>query len=633
MPTKLKAGKYKIPVDITKEGERLVFNFPYNKTLMNEIKMMQGRKYHGFDEENPRKVWSIPICERNLFQLAYLSGKNPYSRYDNEVPLVKDFTRPVYKHQIDMVSFGLHRRQCIFACEMGTGKTLAAIEIMERSQRRAWLWVGPKATIPAIQYEFKKWKAEVTPEFMTYDRLRILNQQGALGVYEGVIFDESTKVKTPTALRSKAAYYLTESMRLADRECFIILMSGAPAPRAPTDWWHQCEVACPGFLIEGDIHKFKNRLAIIVEKESIQGGTYPELVAWLDDERKCKICGKYPDEHDITIDLVDSQHGYQRSTNEVYKLSQRLEGLVLIKRKKDCLDLPELQFREVVVKAEPETLRAMSLIKKTAARAIEALILLREISDGFQYSQEPDGQKDCHVCNGGGQIMGWVSSEGTYNPDLEDHAEFNPEEYTQQEIECPNCKGTGMETKYKRVVEEVPCPKDQVVIDELDAHEDIGRLVIYAGFQGSVDRCVKLCLRYKWNVIRVDGRGWSYFTQNGEVTDYNGQELIELFQESSIEKICFVGQPGAAGMGLTLTASPTVVCFSNTYNPEDRNQSINRIHRPGMDTNRGATVVDIIHLPVDKAILEKLEKNQDLEKLTLGELQELIEKYGEIYAS
>ena len=49
-----------------------------------------------------------------------------------------------------------------------------------------------------------------------------------------------------------------------------------------------------------------------------------------------------------------------------------------------------------------------------------------------------------------------------------------------------------------------------------------------------------------------------------------------------------------------------------------------------MDLNKGATVIDIIHLPIDKYILDKLEKNEDLEKLTLGEIEELIKKYGEI---
>jgi hypothetical protein len=45
-----------------------------------------------------------------------------------------------------------------------------------------------------------------------------------------------------------------------------------------------------------------------------------------------------------------------------------------------------------------------------------------------------------------------------------------------------------------------------------------------------------------------------------------------------------------------------------------------RIHRPGMDLAKGATIVDIIHLPSDERVLQVLKENRQLEKMTLGEL-------------
>ena len=168
----------------------------------------------------------------------------------------------------------------------------------------------------------------------------------------------------------------------------------------------------------------------------------------------------------------------------------------------------------------------------------------------------------------------------------------------------------------------IPCPKDDVFKDLLDQHEDIGRFVTYAGFQASVDKLVTIARRYDWDVIRVDGRGWAYFSDK-EVTMSN-KDMLKEFQKGDTSKICFIGQPGAAGMGLTLTASPTCFFYSNSFNGEDRIQAVDRIHRPGMDVNKGATIIDVLHLSTDKYILDNLDKKIHLLKLSMGHLKETI---------
>ncbi len=75
-------------------------------------------------------------------------------------------------------------------------------------------------------------------------------------------------------------------------------------------------------------------------------------------------------------------------------------------------------------------------------------------------------------------------------------------------------------------------------------------------------------------------------------------------------------------MGLTLTASPTIVFYSNDFNAESRIQAEDRIHRPGMDKTRGATIIDLIHLPSDEYVLDNLKKKKDLQNLTMGELKD-----------
>ena len=52
-------------------------------------------------------------------------------------------------------------------------------------------------------------------------------------------------------------------------------------------------------------------------------------------------------------------HPFVPSKNEVAYLHERLKGLVIIKHKKDCLNLPEKRYRQIVCKpsARSATLR------------------------------------------------------------------------------------------------------------------------------------------------------------------------------------------------------------------------------------------------------------------------------------
>jgi SNF2 family DNA or RNA helicase len=190
-------------------------------------------------------------------------------------------------------------------------------------------------------------------------------------------------------------------------------------------------------------------------------------------------------------------------------------------------------------------------------------------------------------------------------------------------VECPNCNGSGIVPKSVRIAKQIASPKTKILEDILDEHEDVGRLVIYAGFTGSIDRCVETCRRLGWDTIRVDGRGWD--CSFGRVSD---MEALTVFQDQLIKypKVAYVAHPASGGMGVTLTASPTTVYYSNDFNYESRAQSEDRIHRIGMDLNRGATIIDLIHLPSDELVLDNLRKKERLQGLTMGRFIEQIKK-------
>ena len=56
---KVRAGNYWKPMTLRIKGDRIECAFGYNKILLDEIRNMEGAKWHGYDEKNPRKIWSI----------------------------------------------------------------------------------------------------------------------------------------------------------------------------------------------------------------------------------------------------------------------------------------------------------------------------------------------------------------------------------------------------------------------------------------------------------------------------------------------------------------------------------------------------------------------------------------------
>ena len=633
-------GKFKFPLTITPVGKELEISFGYNEKILGEIKAMQGARWHGYDEVNPKKIWTINNSARNRFQLAYLGGAPVYARYDKPLTIIKCSRPEAMEHQHEMSSHMIERQQCIIACEMGTGKTLSAIEAMEwaflNRGVKDWWWVGPKSALYSVMLEFKKWRAKVKPRFMTYDELRKVMSDPDTIVPQGIIGDESSRLKNPTAKRTEAFDAACEKMRAKYPDnAWVVEMSGTPSPKDPADWYSQCEIACPGFIREGNIHKFKNRLAVIVQKESFTGGVYPHLETWRDDEKKCNICGKLAGEPCHHPEYGD--HEWEKSVNEVSYLYQRLMGLVLVKFKKDVLKhLPEKQYRRIYLDPSDETLRLANFVEDTSPSAIVSMTNLRELSDGFQYKDVEKGRTICPMCNGTKSFVRPVDVSNPYLPiDPASIAcghrivyeDFGmpieqleaPLEVEDRAMPCEVCGATGEIVDKVRTIEYIGSPKEAALKELLDLHEEIGRFVIYGGFTGSIDLCVEIVKRCGWDYIRVDGRGWDSSLAGSPV------ELLEKFQEGKqVEKLAFIGQPGAAGMGLNLTASPGICFYSNDFNAESRHQAEARIHRPGMDCIRGATIYDLIHLDCDDAVLNNLNKKIDLQNMSMGLLKESI---------
>lgn len=610
----------KYPVTLEYSKDRITFtSSPF--ALKDEIKAMAGRRWH--PEE---RHWSVENCPRNQFQLDFMQGKNPYAWFDRELITRDDFKRPLFDHQKKLVNHALTYRYQIWAAEMGTGKSLAAIEVMEKSGLKNWIWVGPKATLPAMVQEFSKWNLDETinVEMMTYDGLAIKMQSGKYEVPEGIIFDESSKVKTAGVRRQIYAQQMADEIRAKwGYEGYVILMSGTPSPKTPVDIWAQAEIAWPGFLREGSPKSLEERLAVMSEpKKGQYGNHFKSRVGWLDQDGLCTVCckTKADGEHDSSnFDDPDELHRFVEGKNEVELLARRLEGLMLVIFKKDCLELPDKRFVRVFLEPTKKLLRVAQSVVNVAKNTVTGLQQLRTLSDGFMYRDIATGEKTCPACEGSGIKHFWQ------DPDEEDKRYDSIELFTEErqaqmipdQRTCPKCKGEKVVETTERQAYSIPCPKDDALIDWMEKCEATGRMLVFAGYRGSVDRCVDLAHKNGWDVFRLDGRGSVIITPDGKTVPKS--KPLEYWQDmENNKKVMFVAQPESGGFGLTLVEANVVVFYSNSYKPEYRPQGIDRVHRPGQETQ--VTIVDLLHLPTDERCLDILEDNRKLEKMVLGEI-------------
>ncbi|MHB9044436.1 MAG: DEAD/DEAH box helicase [Pirellulales bacterium] len=617
-------------------------------SLKDEIKAMKGSRWHGRDDDDDgRKIWSIEDCPRNRFQLGFLMGEDVYTWFDRDL-IQHDYSGTrlngellaMMAHQCDMSDSGLTYHYQLWAAEMGTGKTLSAQKVIENSGALYWWWVGPKSSIPNIKREFAKWgfdfNGPIRIEFITYEELTRRMDEWKPGneLPQGVIYDESSRLKGDTSQRTQAAQRLADFIREKfGFDGYVIEMSGTPSPKSPLDWWSQCEIAWPGFLREGSRKALEQRCGFVVMQQ-FESGMFPKRIGWKDDEHKCRHCGLAepvgPHELDGIID-PDEVHPFEPSVNEVAFMHERLKGLVVIKHKKDCLTLPDKRYRKIICKPNPSVLRVAQAIVDSAPNTITGLTLLRELSDGFQYRDITDGEVPCPHCPGScGEIEEWFDpedEEATYSA-IDMLSEEFVARLQKRKVPCTRCGGDKTVPKIVRSTREIACPKEKALKMLLEECEENGRIVVFAGFTGSVDRVTNICHKDGWSVLRVDGRGFEVTDREGNIITQNGEDALEFWADRDNQRVAFSSHPESGGMSLTLVEARMAVYWSNSFKPEYRAQSEDRIHRKGMDENLGCDIVDLIHLPTDERVLEVIQANRKLELMTLGEFRDALDDEG-----
>lgn len=351
--SKLRSGKRLVQASVTEHKSELLLQFPKDAVeLREEVKVMRGASFR----HEPFPHWAVKDCERNRIQLELLQDSLPVEleRYFRPQTVSWQPRREcLFPWQEEMVRHVLAKRCVVLAAEMGVGKTLAVIEVLEHLDTDCW-WVTCSGIIPATELEFEQWEAECSPRFFSYAGFREFVQHDWDGTAPQVlVFDESTMggLKT-TGKTFKAAFKVAETIRQAGG--YVVLLSGTPAPHSPLDWWPQLEIVQPGFLREGTLGAFTRRLAQL-EGAQVGTTTFQKISGWKEDELK--------------------------------GLARRLEPLVYTCFVRQVQELPEPTHHIVELEPSQETLQAAWHAVQQSETVAIALGRLRQLSDGFLYGR------------------------------------------------------------------------------------------------------------------------------------------------------------------------------------------------------------------------------------------------------
>jgi len=467
------------------------------------------------------------------------------------------FKTEPYEHQLTALGASHNRENFALFMEMGTGKSKVLIDniamLYDKGKINAALIVAPKGV-------YHNWERQELPihmpahvlyQIITWSPVETKKQQAALKKLfihdeDLVIFlmnieafstkkgmriaekfllahsalmaiDESTTIKSPTASRTKSV------LKLRVLAKYRRILTGAPVTKSPLDLYTQCFFLDPDLLDFSSYYTFKNRYAIMVDRN----------------------VGTHSFKHVM---------GYQR----LDELNGKLNDFSYRVLKEDCLDLPEKVYMKRMITLTPEQKRMYGEMKKfalselegkkiTATSVLAQLVRLHQITCG-------------HLTLDDGDIR------------------------------------TLKNNRIKELLD---------ILEETD-----GKIIIWAVYRHDIKEITNvLSERYGANAVE------SFF---GDTLDRDRQDIIDRFQDRESDLRFFVGNPKTGGYGLTLTASHTVIYYSNSYDLETRLQSEDRAHRISQD--KKVTYIDLItEGTVDELIVKNLRGKINLATKIMGE--------------
>lgn len=531
------------------------------------------------------------------------------------------FKTAPYKHQKEVFERFKDKEYFAIFADMGTGKTKMAIDIAaykyETGQINAMLIIAPNHVhVQWVHEEFPKhcsitykpfiWKSNkigsniwkdwlksfiITP---MPDRLKVFTvnveafQSNTIEPYIAdyvklhktfIVVDEATRIKTPTAKRTKTIHKL-------EKYGYRAILTGTPTAKSPFDLWSMMT------FLKADYFKcnyfiFQHRYGILIKgTNQFSGSKYHTLI---DEKNYNMISNKIkklkeqrngplmPNDYETLAVICGTSEKNIRfiEQNPTYTKFKRLDELrdfmakdVYAIKKQDCLDLPPKVYEHIFVDMTPEQKRVYKNLKQE---------LFAEYHD-----------KEVTVANKVALTTRLMQVAGGFFPYIKMERRFDVKNkvWIEQPISIGELIGDSNPklVALKADLEEVDFDATKVIVW---AHFVAELKYIYA----ELKNVYKCCLYY------------------GGTSDDDRKNIIEDFKANKYD--IFIGNTATAGFGLNLQNATLQYYFSNTFRTEDRLQAEDRSHRIGVKST--CVYKDIILKgTIDEAIYKNIAIGRDL---------------------
>jgi len=381
------------------QNSRIYLRIPYEDK--DRAKRIVGYQFHP-----GTKQWSFPLSLRNLVckmfpdQAGQINNdlQEMHEKHADHMAAKRAQYRSIdlnmyafkvqpYEHQVKMIKMGMVFEKLAYLCEMGTGKTMVitiltviravpTLIICPTTVMENWIKEYHKFTDlkPILLYGTSKKRIQLLKDGMTgtkppvfiinYEGLLVLNKYThsrlLLKQFKQVVLDESSKIKSPKAKRSKTI------VKLFSETPFKYILSGTPVTQGPLDIYMQYQFLDPAFLGGGSFYAFRNYYAVM--------GGY----------------GGY------------EIQGYKH----IDELEQKISAHAIQIKKEDCLDLPDKVYEKREIEMSPEQRQQYNSMRDdmilelqdqeniTAGIILTKLLRLQQISSGAYLEKGKNAKLD-----------------------------------------------------------------------------------------------------------------------------------------------------------------------------------------------------------------------------------------------
>jgi SWI/SNF-related matrix-associated actin-dependent regulator 1 of chromatin subfamily A len=534
--------------NLTYNEERKRFEFK-GSAQIKEIPKTAGFRWdndkvvwHTADAKNAEKIkdWSDKATRELIEKRVEEHSKNIEDSWKQDSN--KEFPSPMgltyAGYQKAAIEFALKRKNILIADQMGLGKTIEAIGIINADESVKKVLI---ITPASLKYNWKKellgderkkgWLtrnmsvAIINPQEYSEGDIQIINYD-ILNRYKDklkesnkralIILDEAHYIKGHKAQRTKAAQ---ELLKGAGKR---ILMTGTPIMNRPIELYPMLQ-SLEDPLADNWVHYVR---------------------------RYC--------------DAYKSQWGWMvKGASHLDELQDKLRSSVMIRRlKSDVLkELPPKRRQIIEIPADDELKQFVNQEKN---------IVNQTVAETQDLVNEIQSMRDNKI---------------------------KSEEYTQKVEQLREAKQYEF-SELEKIRHQTALAKTKKILGDLDdLLETDEKFIIFAHHKDVIDMIYQ---HFKDKAVKLTGSD----------SAQKKQEAVEKFQNDEKIKI-FVGNIQAAGVGITLTASSTVIFIELDWSPSNMTQAEDRSNRIGQQKP-----VNVIHYVVDGSIdsmlAKKLVDKQDI---------------------